>query len=51
MCPCCEEETLHQNGGFWLCTTCGLAITEQALAYERMSQVVGGQPATPSGDR
>lgn len=36
MCPCCEQETFHQNGAFWTCATCGLAITEQALAYERM---------------
>lgn len=31
-CPCCEQPSLHPNGAFFTCATCGLAITTQALA-------------------
>lgn len=31
VCPCCNEATLHPNGAFFTCSTCGLAITTQAL--------------------
>lgn len=31
ICPCCAEKTLQSNGAFFICATCGLAITTQAL--------------------
>jgi hypothetical protein len=31
ICPCCNHNSLQPNGGFFLCATCGLAITTQAL--------------------
>ena len=31
MCPQCERATLHPTGTSWVCATCGLVITEQAL--------------------
>lgn len=31
ICPCCNQESLQSNGGFFICANCGLAITTQAL--------------------
>jgi hypothetical protein len=31
ICPCCNHQSLQPNGGFFICATCGLAITTQAL--------------------
>ncbi len=30
-CPCCDQKSLQPNGAFFMCGTCGLAITTQAL--------------------
>jgi hypothetical protein len=31
ICPCCDQLSLQPNGAFFICATCGLAITTQAL--------------------
>lgn len=33
-CPQCKETGLESNGGFLTCSTCGMAITQQALLRE-----------------
>jgi ribosomal protein L37AE/L43A len=33
-CPRCKQESLCSNGGFWLCESCGYAITLAALVAE-----------------
>jgi ribosomal protein L37AE/L43A len=40
MCPRCWRDTLSPTGGFWICSFCGLAITEQALQYERAGAII-----------
>jgi hypothetical protein len=35
MCPRCRRRNLYPTGAFWICSACGLAITEQALHYEQ----------------
>lgn len=33
-CPLCQQQTLIATGAFWACSTCGLAVTGQALTIE-----------------
>ena len=36
-CPQCKDTPLVANGGFLTCSTCGLAITRQALLQEALN--------------
>jgi transcription initiation factor TFIIIB Brf1 subunit/transcription initiation factor TFIIB len=38
MCPRCRQSRLYPTGAFWICSACGLVITEQALHYEQDSE-------------
>jgi ribosomal protein L37AE/L43A len=33
-CPTCHQHSLVFTGAFWSCAVCGLAVTDQALAFD-----------------
>jgi len=51
MCPSCEQGILQPTGAFWVCHVCGLAITQQALAFARARPPApDGRKRDPSGN-
>lgn len=37
-CPACHQHSLVFTGAFWSCAVCGLAVTDQALAFDLAGQ-------------
>ena len=47
-CPICHQHSLVFTGAFWSCAVCGLAVTDQALAFDLAGQRTREKAARPS---